>query len=110
MNIYNHYKVDGTIAEITTEEPISLDQMQDLVQGSIEAITLKDGTTLIINEDGYYMGLPVNPSFTEDNPLLENISTLGGIKGDAIQGVTDFEKGEFMGMNHKDELIKGELL
>lgn len=50
-------KTDGTTQEI--EKP-SLERLQEIVGGYIEALRLKGGMFLVVNEEGLIRRLPVN--------------------------------------------------
>jgi hypothetical protein len=54
--------VDGTIKEVAPRkgESFELDEMQAFVGGLIEPVYLEDGTTMLVNEEGLLMGLPMN--------------------------------------------------
>jgi hypothetical protein len=43
----------------------SLQKMQDLVNGYVEFVYIKDNTLLIVNEEGLLMNLPQNKQATE---------------------------------------------
>ncbi len=94
---YNYYKCDGTKKVITAKEPLSLEKLQELVGGNIELIHLRNGKELFINEDGYNLGLPENPHFTEIDVFVSLSHSNGHLLGNVIEGITD-EEGEFVGV------------
>ena len=44
----------------TRTKPIEFSQLQKIVGGYIEMITLKNGDQIVFNEDGISLGLPIN--------------------------------------------------
>jgi len=48
-----------TLEHISDERP-NLEDLQQKVGGYIEVLSLGDGSQLVVNEDGYPKGLPVN--------------------------------------------------
>ena len=63
---YIVWYADGTAEDIVTDEPMSLEKMQELVGGYIEMATRKDDLSdhmLVFNEEGIIIGLPVNQKF-----------------------------------------------
>lgn len=55
--------VDGTRAEV--ELPRDLEGLQALVDGMIEFIWFRDGTAMMVNEEGKVLGLSDNDAATE---------------------------------------------
>lgn len=43
----------------------SLTELQDFVGGYIEIIQLKDGNTMVVNDEGKLLGLPMNATATQ---------------------------------------------
>ena len=67
-------KVSGAEQVLTSDAPLTLEEMHDLVGGPIEAVCLEHGRTLIVNEEGYMLELQPNAAATEladlDGPML----------------------------------------
>lgn len=78
-NIRSVIKYDGT-----------LEQLQDLVGGYVEAIYQSDGTVLLVNEEGKLQDLPINIG-----DLCGNILILR-VKGDDFTGLTDKDIKKYM--------------
>ena len=78
-NIRSVIKYDGT-----------LEQLQDLVGGYVEAIYQSDGTVLLVNEEGKLQNLPINIG-----DLCGNILILR-VKGDDFTGLTDKDIKKYM--------------
>ena len=78
-NIRSVIKYDGT-----------LEQLQDLVGGYVEAIYQSDGTVLLANEEGKLQDLPINIG-----DLCGNILILR-VKGDDFTGLTDKDIKKYM--------------
>ena len=59
------YRVDGTIENVTpaTGGEFTLDEVQKIVGGYVELVRLDEGFFLV-DEDGRYKGLPINPQAT----------------------------------------------
>lgn len=86
MHIYKLYKTEGIIEELKSDLPLSLSEMQDIVGGYIEGLSLSDGTYLVFNEEGSLQDLPVNPYWKPSVDVLAGVMTLGGLRGNVIQG------------------------
>lgn len=75
---------DGDSLEVqpANGRKFSLRELQAVVEGYIEIITLPDGRLMILNEDGNALGLPPNPVATviAHNALTEE----NGIVGDVL--------------------------
>ncbi len=75
---------DGDSLEVQPENgrKFSLRELQAVVGGYIEIITLRDGRLMILNEEGNLLGLPPNPVATviAYNALTE----ANGIVGDVL--------------------------
>ena len=56
------YYVDGRIEK---KKKMSLEQMQEVVGGYIEQVTLENKQTFIVNEEGRLRHLPVNPFYPD---------------------------------------------
>ena len=94
---YNYYKVDGTKEIIESPAPLELTELQELVGGYIEAVHLKNGNTLFINEEGFLHNLPENPHFTEADVFVDLSHSGGRLLGNVIEGREDCD-GEFNGV------------
>lgn len=58
----NWIKVDGTIIPIVPSKGtrFALKELQDMVGGYVERLALPERNVMIVNEDGFAMGLPPN--------------------------------------------------
>ena len=76
------YKADGSSESVAPEgKTFTLTQMQKIVGGLIEIVRLKDGTCLIINEEGKLVGLDYNAAATK---LAREVLYGDYIVGDAL--------------------------
>jgi len=67
------------------KDKLTLEQLQKLVGGYIECITLKDGRQMIINEEGKLMDLPQNETATKIfHENFPHLTEFDYICGDAI--------------------------
>lgn len=82
MHKYLVYAPKGTCSIETTQEPISLERLQELVGGYIEQHQL-GVWTLMVNEEGNLRQLPINQQFPE-------------YCGVVVQGVVN-DAGDFIG-------------
>ncbi len=57
-------KAGGADRLLATTGPLGLEELRDLVGGPIEVIMLQHGRTLVVNEDGYPLGLGPNVEAT----------------------------------------------
>ena len=78
-NIRSVIKYDGT-----------LEQVQDLVGGYVEAIYQIDGTVLLVNEEGKLQNLPINIGDLCGNILILRVD------GDDFTGLTDKDIKKYM--------------
>lgn len=69
-----------TDKEVTDTEVEGLKARQDIVGGLIEPVTLSDGSTMWVNEDGIALGLPFNSIATD-------VCGIGGRPDVMLQGV-----------------------
>lgn len=53
-------ETDGTIRTVALDEASEYDELVKLVGGYLEAVTLRNGHTLWVNEEGKLQGLPYN--------------------------------------------------
>lgn len=76
-------KTDGSETEAVPAngDTFTLEELQKYVGGYIETHGLKDGKTIILNEEGALLKLPVNDMATV---LAYHLATVGGIRGDVI--------------------------
>lgn len=60
--IAEYIEVDGTVHTVKplNGKDFSLDELQHYVKGYIEIVYLKDGTLLVVNEEGKLNELPIN--------------------------------------------------
>src|SRR5438874_1376167 len=93
---YTYYTEHGEILDIVSEKPLVLGTLQTLVGGNIEGLALNDGTYIFFNEEGLLDNLQINPSWPEEHPLIKNVMTGGGLRGNVIRGKID-DDGEFQG-------------
>ena len=54
---------DGTSFDVPNPD-LSLEVLQALVGGYIEFVSLRDGSALVVNEEGLLLGLEPNPTAT----------------------------------------------
>ncbi len=54
---------DGTSRDVPNPD-LSLEALQALVGGYIEFVSLRDGSALVVNEEGLLLGLEPNPTAT----------------------------------------------
>ncbi len=93
MKIFVHIPVAGPPVAITADEQHALRQLQGLVGGYIEGVTLRNGHMLYINEEGKLKGLPVNDVATD--LARDVLSPWDVIVGDAVLvGPPDAEGGD----------------
>lgn len=64
---------NGGIDVISNPEKLSLEELQERVEGDIEVVNLSDGYIAIVNEEGRLLNLPVNRvwkkfEYSEDYP------------------------------------------
>lgn len=61
------YKADGTVIEATPANgtDFQLEELQKIVGGYIEIVSLLDNEIMVINEEGKLADLPVNEKATE---------------------------------------------
>lgn len=61
------YKADGTIIETAPANGIDfqLEELQKIVGGYIEIVSLLDNEIMVINEEGKLTDLPINENATE---------------------------------------------
>ena len=79
---YILHHTTGRREMITTRLPLTLEQLQELVGGSIEIVS-DESYTLVINEEGRLRGLPRNTNYPQ-------------LVGKVVQGVCN-EDGDFIG-------------
>lgn len=96
---YNYYKTDNTIETIESDKPLELKKLQELVGGHIEAVELRNGNTLFVNEEGFLQGLPQNPHFSESDVYVNLTHSGGRLLGNVIEGKMD-DEGEFIGVEN----------
>lgn len=79
-------KTDGCGECITPENEVnfSLDEMQSYVGGLIQIVELGNGMIMVVNEDGKWMGLDINPIATFVAHECNAIHPNDYIVGDAI--------------------------
>ena len=97
---YNYYKTDGTIEVIRALAPLPLKQLQDLVGGSIEGVSLRNGNYLFVNEEGWINDLPRNPHFTEADVFVDLSHSDGKLCGNVIEGKLQDE--DFVGFTEEE--------
>ena len=78
------YKADGSKEEhiLWNNYKLQMEEMQEIVGGYFEYVSLSDGRLIIVNEEGLRQGLPVNIEAT--NILRRDHSTTQYIVGNAI--------------------------
>lgn len=76
MKKYAIYRTDGTF-EILKTKKLTLEQLQKIVDGNIEAYTTVDGDYIYLNEEGRLQNLPRNPFYAED--LRGNVIVTAGL-------------------------------
>lgn len=78
------YKADGSKEEhiLWNNYKLQMEEMQEIVGGYFEYVSLSDGRLIIVNEEGLLQGLPVNIEAT--NILRRDHSTTQYIVGNAI--------------------------
>lgn len=77
---------NGTkVTEIDDIEP-TLDELQEMVGGYIEIVSLANGDQMIVNEEGKIKGLPINKKATELYVGEEMDDTCAGWDYDTING------------------------
>lgn len=59
------YFTDGSVLDLTLEDPIHLAYLQKLVGGLIEFVHFKDGSALMVNENGKINRMEHNHRATE---------------------------------------------
>lgn len=61
------YKADGTIIDVVPENgtDFQLDELQKIVGGYIEIVSLLDNEIMVVNEEGKLTDLPINENATE---------------------------------------------
>lgn len=60
------YKANGEQIEVSPKgKRFGLQELQSIVGGYVEVIDLKDGTTMVVNEEGRLKKLPVNDQATD---------------------------------------------
>jgi hypothetical protein len=61
------YKTNGEIVDIEPKngKDFQLKELNDIVGGYIELVTLTNDEFMVVNEEGKIMGLPVNANATE---------------------------------------------
>lgn len=80
---YEIYKAVGGVEVITTEKPLSLEQLRKHVEGYIEFISDGKGKTLCVNEEGRMLNLTRNNTYPQ---LFGNV-VKGKTKGAEFVGV-----------------------
>jgi hypothetical protein len=67
---------------ILSNKPPTLEEAQGLVDGYVQMLTLRDGSQMLVNEDGIALNLEVNQSASERaehfGPILGNVLILRG--------------------------------
>ena len=78
------YKADGSKEEhiLWNNYKLQMEEIQEIVGGYFEYVSLSDGRLIIVNEEGLLQGLPVNIEAT--NILRRDHSTTQYIVGNAI--------------------------
>jgi hypothetical protein len=74
---------NGMIQVANIDDSQELKQLQSLVGGMIEAVTMQNGDTMWVNEEGKLLGLPINSVATQWL-LISRIGT--GFDADIICG------------------------
>lgn len=72
----------------------TLEALQSLVEGHIEAVSLSPTACIIVNEEGKLIGLPPNRKFYHD--ILVGTILIVGIQGSEIVSLTSTEIKEYM--------------
>lgn len=70
--------------EPKTPPYFSLEELRDIVEGDIQAVPLRDGRWLIINDSGKIKGLPANQPATEVMHAASDIAKDDIIVGNAL--------------------------
>lgn len=60
-----HEDDEGPITKLYTTTPPTLEQAQQDVGGYVELITLRDGSQMLVNEEGRLLDLPYNVSASQ---------------------------------------------
>jgi hypothetical protein len=96
MALWIRTNPDGATAEPVLPAngaTFTLEEMQRMVGGHIEALRLGDGTILWLNEEGKLYGLPFNPIANELAHLGSDIALDDYVVGNAILATAE-ESGE----------------
>lgn len=56
--------IDGTTTEVTVNKDSKLQELQAMVGGLIEFYGFRDGSTLMVNEEGKLRGMEINKAAT----------------------------------------------
>lgn len=91
---YKYFEIGKRTRMIETENPLTTEQLQQYVQGPFEFMSLKNGTTACVNEEGLIMKLPYNPAIKQEDTDVE---ITFGIRGNVIIGKVAPD-GEFVGI------------
>lgn len=82
------YKASGEVVNVSPKngKDFKLEELQEIVGGFIEVVTLSDNKIMVVNEEGKIEGLPKNHKATEilnanTDPMFEFIDY---IVGDAL--------------------------
>jgi hypothetical protein len=93
MKTARYLKTDGTEVEISPAngKKFTLKELQDLVGGYIEMVSIKDRFTMVINEEGAVNGMPKNEAasklWLEKWPVeTYPLNNTGAIFGDVVVG------------------------
>lgn len=100
-------RVDGSTEEVEPANgtDFSLKELQDIVEGYIETVSLKDGRLMVINEEGRIYDLPRNeqatriaelPTIAERQAYLESMAAKGVSVIDATMGEEDYIAGNVL--------------
>lgn len=78
-------KTDGTKTNVRPEngKTFGLEEMQDIVGGYIEIVSMGDGNVMVMNEEGKYLCEP-NPAASEKMLALGAIFPFDEIYGDVL--------------------------
>ena len=79
-------KEPGKAAELR-EIPNTLEALQGIVGGYIEAVWLRDDCVLVCNEEGKLQGLPVN--FRIFGDVIVGTALFAGVSGEEFCSLTD---------------------